>query len=249
MTVSWLTTFIDMAASTFTAGCEFWRAVTNSAVSPVRGDTGEFATLLPPDGDAYLKVQRVGDPVGRIHLDFHVDVAAMTDTALRLGATLVQAGSYNVMRSPGGLTFCLVSHKVEGIRPKPVMSGGLAHLVDQVCIDVPDPLFDAEVAFWAAFTGWEAHAGSLGEFVALTRPAGMPIRLLLQRLGVDDSGTTARAHLDVACGPNVGALTEHYVGLGARVEREEAYWTTLTDPTGAHFCLTSRDPITGTRPA
>jgi hypothetical protein len=51
----------------------FWREVTGSALSPFRGVAAEFATLLPPDGDAYLRVQRVKDDPGGHHLDLHAD--------------------------------------------------------------------------------------------------------------------------------------------------------------------------------
>ena len=53
----------------------FWREVTGSELSPLRGAAGEFATLLPADGDAYLRVQRVADGPGGHHLDLHVDPA------------------------------------------------------------------------------------------------------------------------------------------------------------------------------
>jgi len=80
----------------------------------------------------------------------------------------------------------------------------------------------------------------------LTRPPGMPLRFLLQRLGEEDGSATARAHLDLASGGDVAALAAEQVAMGAQVVRETPYWTTLTDPGGLSYCLTRRDPLTGT---
>ena len=54
MTVRWTTAFLDFPATTFEVGCSFWQGVTGYGLSPRRGRQGEFATLEPPDGDAYL---------------------------------------------------------------------------------------------------------------------------------------------------------------------------------------------------
>ena len=53
--VRWLTVFLDFPAGSFGAGVAFWAEVTGSTLSPFRGAAGEFATLLPPYGDAYLR--------------------------------------------------------------------------------------------------------------------------------------------------------------------------------------------------
>src|SRR5690242_21756260 len=75
MSLRWLTIFLDFPAGSFDAGTAFWQAVTGSGLSPARGADGEFATLLPPAGDAYLRVQRLRDGAGGCHLDLHVDTA------------------------------------------------------------------------------------------------------------------------------------------------------------------------------
>jgi hypothetical protein len=86
----WLSAFLDFDAASFERGVRFWRDVTGFAVSPARGADGEFATLVPPDGDDYLRVQRLADGPGRIHLDVHVpDPRAAADRAIALGATEV----------------------------------------------------------------------------------------------------------------------------------------------------------------
>ena len=79
MLFRWLTLFLDFPAEAFDAGVAFWREVTGSELSPFRGPAGEFATLLPPDGDAYLRVQRTADGSGGCHLDLHVDRADPLD--------------------------------------------------------------------------------------------------------------------------------------------------------------------------
>ena len=89
--VRWLTVFLDFPAASFGAGVAFWREVTGSGLSPRRGAAGEFATLLPADGDAYLRVQRVAGGSGGHHLDLHVDPALASveqaaERAVALGA-------------------------------------------------------------------------------------------------------------------------------------------------------------------
>jgi len=76
MAFGWLTVFLDFPADAFGVGVAFWREVTGYRLSPSRGAAGEFATLLPPSGDAYLRVQRLLDGGGRCHLDLHVDTAS-----------------------------------------------------------------------------------------------------------------------------------------------------------------------------
>jgi hypothetical protein len=71
--VRWLTVFLDFPAGSFGARVAFWREVTGSALSSFRGAAGEFATLLPSAGDAYLRVQRTADGSSGHHLDLHVD--------------------------------------------------------------------------------------------------------------------------------------------------------------------------------
>jgi hypothetical protein len=117
--------------------------------------------------------------------------------------------------------------------------------LDQVCIDVPADLFDRELSFWSTLTGWEVGTGGLSEFAWLVRPERLPLRLLFQRLGSDDPGTTVRAHLDLACGDHVAGDLEIHRRLGALPGRRGRVWHTMTDPAGVIYCLTERDPVTG----
>ncbi|MDI6105074.1 VOC family protein [Actinoplanes sp. NEAU-A12] len=219
----------------------FWQAVTGWGLSARRGG-GAFATLLPGDGDACLRVQVVGDSPARAHLDLHVDdVAAAAAEVAALGATLVAAeDGLVVSRSPAGIVFCLVRWGGERRRPAPVRwPGGQSSVVDQLCLDLPGAVHDREAGFWAAVTGWERRSSDLPEFSWLERPAGLGLRLLLQRTG----GEVAGVHVDLAC-DDVDAEVERHVGWGAVVVRRvPGDWTTLRDPAGREYCVTGRSPL------
>ena len=128
--VRWLTVFLDFPAGSFGAGVAFWREVTGSALSPFRGAAEEFATLLPPSGDAYLRVQRTADGSGGHHLDLHVDPAVASvqqaaEWAVALGANVRhREPGLVISSSPGGFTFCLVRWHGEGTVPGPVQLDG-----------------------------------------------------------------------------------------------------------------------------
>ncbi|GAA3352066.1 hypothetical protein GCM10020358_84880 [Amorphoplanes nipponensis] len=228
MTVRWITGFLDTPSR---VAEPFWQAVTGSGLSPRRGPGGEFATLRPAGGDPYLRVQVVGDGPARAHLDLHVtDVAAQARRAVALGASvLADEGELVVLRSPAGLPWCLVAWHGEANRP-----AGARSLVDQMCLDVPAGVFDAEAGFWAAVTGWPRRPGSRPEFQALVRPPGMPLRLLLQRVDAP-----AGMHLDLACTDRAAEVAWHEQ-LGARVVAGHERWTTLRDPAGRTYCVTDR---------
>lgn len=242
----WISAFLDFAPDDFEHAVTFWAGVTGCRVSSRRGDDGEFATLVPPDGDDYLRVQELREGPGRIHLDLHVpDPDAAAREAATLGAEVVTRHKHGfvVLASPGGLTFCFVRHRSTR-RPRPVTwPGGHRSLVDQVCLDIPGNLHEVEVGFWQQLTGWELRSWPRAdEFHSLVRPPGMPIRLLLQRLGEADG--VVRAHLDIATTDRAAETWRHRL-LGAGVRQERELWTVLTDPSGAAYCLTDRDPANG----
>jgi hypothetical protein len=211
-------------------------------LSPRRGPDGAFATLLPADGDAYLRVQVVASPPPRAHVDLHVvDVRAAAYAAAGLGAlVLAEEDGLVVLRSPAGIAFCLVRWDGEAVRPAPVTwSGGQTSVVDQLCLDVPPALFEAEAGFWGGLTGWARRSTDLPEFDYLERAPGMPLRLLLQRIGSGPAGV----HVDFAC-DDVDAEVARHVGLGAQVVRRvPGDWTTLVDPVGRAYCVTGRSPV------
>lgn len=194
-------------------------------MSRSRGADGEFATLQPPDGDEYLRAQRIVSGPAGIHLDLH-----QPDRA------------FEASRSPGGLPFCRNEGET-GTRPLPrIWAAGHASLVDQVCLDIPADRYEEECSFWAAETGWELHEAARAEFRYLARPEEIPLRILLQRLDESDGGV--RAHLDIATSDRAAETDRHRV-LGARVEATKQSWTVLRDPAGALYCITDRDPYTG----
>ncbi|WP_030442691.1 VOC family protein [Actinoplanes subtropicus] len=228
MRIRWVTGFLDTPGR---EAEEFWLAVTGSALS-ARRDGGRFATLLPADGDAYLRVQVVGDGPPRVHLDLHVEDVRAAAAEVR-SLVVRDAGDLVVVRSPAGIVFCLVPWHGESRPP-----GGQASVVDQASLDVPAGGYEAEVAFWAGLTGWRPVASDRPEFRFLDGGPGLPLRLLLQRL--DDGGPGV--HLDLACA-GVAAEVERHVGLGASVVRRvPGDWTTLRDPAGREYCVTARAP-------
>ncbi|ADG74181.1 conserved hypothetical protein [Cellulomonas flavigena DSM 20109] len=242
MSVVWNTAFLDLPADVHARGTAFWCAVTATTPSEPRGEDAQFATLLPGDGDAFLRVQRLGD-VPRVHVDLHVeDVDAEASRAVGLGARVLLREEHVVLVSPGGFVHCLVPDEGERARPAPVMGarGGTARL-DQVCLDVPAGLLTGELAYWTALTGWSARQVD-PEFHVLERPAGMPLRLLAQTLGTDDDRDRVSAHLDLAAGNEVATVVAEHVDLGAEVLDVREEWTVLRGPAGVVYCVTRRDP-------
>src|SRR5580698_8133006 len=119
MTIRWMTGFLDFPAGGFEAGRDFWLGVAGYALSPPRGPRGDFATLVPGEGDAYLRVQRIYDGPAGCHLDFHAaEWAEVAARAGRLGARRVLAeDGLVVFRSPGGLAFCVSDEDGGPARP------------------------------------------------------------------------------------------------------------------------------------
>jgi hypothetical protein len=238
----WLSAFIDLPSVPFAAACSFWQEVTKSTLSAARGATGEFATLIPEKGDAFLRVQHLDSGPAGCHLDIHVDDVAMAgEMARSTGATALRPPAFS---SPGGFLFCIVPHRGEAHRPPPAeWPDGQRSLVDQMCIDIPHHLFDNEAVFWATLTGWERRSGSRPEFEYLVRPPEIPLRLLLQCLDEDSPGQ-CRAHLDLACDNVISEQRRHEL-LGATAVRAMPNWVTMRAPEGAEYCITRRDPFSG----
>ena len=232
----WIQVFLDTPADGYEEAVAFWSAVTGWTPSERRGEEGQFLTLLPPAGAAYVKVQAVDGPAG-VHLDLDAaDRPAMVERARGLGAT--PAWTYRdveVMRSPGGLVFC---HTLVDGEPSLVRDG--ATILDQVCLDIPAAHWESEIAFWSELTGRGVQVGTLPQFARLVEYGRL--RILLQRL--DETDGPVRAHPDLATADRA-ADAEGHVRLGARLERAFDHWTVLTAPGGQVYCLTDRDPATG----
>jgi len=249
MPIQWLTAFLDFPPATFPSATAYWQAVTGYQLSAPRGPAAEFATLLPGQGGSFLRVQRTGGGSPGCHLDVHTaDVRALTDRALRMGAQPTDqepVPGLAVLRSPGGLAFCLTSENHFPERPHPrLWPAGQRSLLDQVCIDMPGRAAASETAFWAGLTGWQLRDSPESEFAALVRPEGMPLRLLLQRLG--ERAGPCRAHPDLACDGVPDEVRRHQA-FGGTVLRVTDGFTTLLDPSGLPYCVTRRNPDTGLR--
>lgn len=241
--VCWITAFIDRCGDRVAGTVDFWCAVCGCSLSPWRGDDGEFATLAPVEGaDAHLRVQRTSGTAGS-HIDLHVtDVRAGVDDCVSHGAEVIaDHGGYVVLSTPGDMPFCVVAHHGERRRQAPVAlaEGQGTTIVDQVCIDADPQVFDDELRFWSAITGWRPVASRSPEFTPLDRPSTMPLRLMLQRRS-RPSGTTG-CHLDFACDDVEAAVAAHQ-NLGASVVSVHHDWTVMTDPSGTEYCLTRRRP-------
>ena len=247
MTPLWITAFLDFPEADFETGADHWSAVTGYPRSPQRGKDGQFATLVPPDGTDYLRLQRLALPAPRIHVDLHVaDVASARSDAESLGAAVVATpeDDLTILRSPGGFEFCLV--RGEGGR-RPAAStwpDGRSSYVDQVCLDIPPSRYADELDFWAALTGWSRRDPRPGsEFGRVTPGPEQPLQLLLQRL--DDEQDAVTAHLDWAAADRDEEVAAH-VAAGADLLGRYEGWTVLRDPVGMTYCITGRRP--GDRP-
>ena len=254
--VTWVTAFLDLPPEVHDVSVSFWSAVTGYSPSPARGVEGEFLTLVPPEADPVLRVQRTGTRGApatgpAVHVDLHVaSVSEAADLAVGLGADVVATpdgpGGHVVLRSPGGFVFCFV-HERLGRPPAPVRwPGGQTSITDQVCLDIPSDRYEAECAFWSDLTGWPQRPSTdRSEFIHLVRPAGMPIRLLLQRL--DDHANVVTAHLDLACDDRAAEVARHET-LGATALTDPGGgWSVLRDTTGLRYCITDRRPRPGSR--
>jgi Glyoxalase-like domain len=240
--VRWVSAFLDVPADRVDACGDFWTAATGSRRGDPDGDHGEFLPLVPGHGDPCLWLQRTAEgPVG-CHPDLYVDdVDAAADHVVGLGAEVTRAGTGLVtLTSPGGLPFCLVTHRDQVERPRPVGPAGARSVVDQVCLDIPADRFEAEADFWSGWTGWpRTGPREDSEFERLVRPAGIPFAFLLQQL--DDDQPAVTAHLDLAT-EDRDATTRQHVALGAELVRRTDGWTVMRDPAGVTYCNTGRRP-------
>ena len=82
------------------------------------------------------------------------------------------------------------------------------------------------------------------EFSRLVHRSQSPLALLVQRLGDDDGGTHARAHLDLST-DDVDAEVARLRALGAELLRRGDGSITLRDPVGLPFCVTADHPDLG----
>lgn len=242
VTPQWLTLFLDLPPEEHERAVLFWRDVTGYELSEPRGEAGEFATLLPPEGDPHLKVQRTLDGPAGVHLDLHVDAGDLDDAvrrAVALGARLLARQGHAVLASPGGFRLCLVQERHRRPASPTRWPDGHRSLVDQVAIDVPAPLWERETTFWAELTGWPLQSTGEPEFLRLAVPGALPLRILLQRL--EDGADAVTGHIDLAATDRT-AEVERHLKLGAAVEHPGRGWVVMAPPAGPTYCITERHP-------
>ncbi len=281
MPIRWLSAFIDRPADRFEESAAFWCAATASRLSSRRGERGQFATLLPPDGDAYLRVQQLGAQP-RTHLDLHVvDVAAFADFAETLGAQRQVAGGANptdelvVMRSPGGLPWCVVGWHGEQVRPAMVPlpaefsrspgseaastqgssptrpdSSQLNRAASQDATRVDQVCLDIPAAVWRRETAfWTELMG--WPLQVGSRPE---FAVLCPPEGLPLRLLLQRLNdpVSLECSAHLDLACsdpelarQWHESLGAEVDGREASWVRMRDPSRASYCLTSRNPATG----
>ncbi|SDJ05002.1 hypothetical protein SAMN05444157_1468 [Frankineae bacterium MT45] len=254
MQVRWLAAFADVPEPLVADVLTFWAQVSGSTAQPPQGALGQFIPLAGEEESPHLWVQRVERPGTGVswHPDLYVDdLEAAVERAVALGAeSRREVPDLVTLQSPAGQPFCLVRADGSYVRAAPRRwPDGQSSLLDQLSLDIPIEVFDSEAAFWSQLTGWEQRSGSLPEFDHLRRPADIPLRLLLQRLGSeDDDGVDERqlphAHVDFAC-DDVEEERRRHERLGATTIRTTKYWVTLRDPVGLLYCITSRDPFGG----
>lgn len=243
-TPSWLTAFLDFPAPEFDAGARFWCSATGYELSAPRGQDAEFATLVPGGGDAYLKVQRLAEGHTRLHLDLHVaDPVESARWAESLGAELVEESrhGYVILRSPAGLTFCLVGHAGQEVPPPAEWPTGQESRVVQVCLDVPRRWFATEVEFWQRLLGgWWLE---LEDAEIVIRQAGDSALSL--RLKPAEITPEVAAHLHLVTDGRRQEVAR-LVGLGAVERAMRPSKSILEAPGGLAVCVVDEEGEGGT---
>ncbi|GGU33527.1 VOC family protein [Nocardioides albus] len=242
-TPAWFHLFLDVPRSHWEEAYGFWSAATGWALSPPRGEDGQFLTLVPQTGDPWLKMQ-AHDSGPRVHIDLDAhDRESAVERSTSLGAQ--PAWTYDgvpVMRSPGGLLFCHTLGTSTGTAPS-FARAEPSRVLDQVCIDIPRSRWDQEVGFWTAITGRTPEQTKSPEFVRLADPDPHGgLRILLQQL--EDEDGEVRAHPDLAVADRASETCRHEA-LGAETVGVLEWWTVMRAPYGQVYCLTDRDPLTG----
>lgn len=240
--VLWIRAFARHPETSWDTTVGFWSRVTGT--KPV-SDGPDAVRLLPTAGAWNLALVRA-TTAPEISVDVIVDdVETAVLRALNLGATAV-TGDRNRGRSPGGLPFRIHEPDDGGITAPPILehANGSYSSLDQICVDVGPSDWDHEVEFWEGICGRDAQVAARPEYMWIKGPDGRSFRLLLQRL---DRQRPTSAHLDFACS-DVAAVHEAHLAAGARSGDEFPWWTVMYDPSGTAYCLTARDPITGSLP-
>ena len=244
--IKWFNAVIDLPADVYPRAESFWSKIANATLGTVHPEHPEYRHLVPPTGNMVIELQRIDSgPIG-VHLDLVVeDIDSTSARAQSIGATLTyrHPEGHHVLRTPGGSTFCVVPWGGEASLP-PAIDPAHPHAIDQICLDIPHGDFDREIEFWNLLTGWSVSPAKFPEFRSFDQPSHLPLRLLIQRLGEDDTAG-ARAHLDISSGDHVGEVTAQHVSSGAARVQDGRYWSEMVSPGGLPYCVTSRQPDLG----
>ena len=231
----WLTAFLDYPPSEFEAGVGFWRAATGYDLSPARGEASEFATLVPPDGDDYLRVQRLGEGPSGLHLDVHVaEPWTAAEVAEAAGAELVSESrhGYFVLRSPAGFGFCLVAEPADAVPLPRRWPAGHRSRVSRLCLDVPRRLYADEVRFFEhVLAGQWLKAPDPETALRLAGAGAIDLRLQPAELA-----RTVTSHLHVVTNDLEGEVAR-LAALGARPRASRPGKTILEAPGGTALCV------------
>jgi hypothetical protein len=167
--IKWVTVFLDVPAERQTETEQLWCQRAKATLSARRGPSGEYATFLPPDGDPYLRIQRVRDGAGGVHIDLHTDdLDILLNRALQLGAEPTRTDIPRLcLRSPAGAPFCIVAWHGEQILPS-------QRPIRQVDLHAPGHLVELESQFWAALV----HPDAPPDCRLLESPA-WPVKITL----------------------------------------------------------------------
>lgn len=242
LTPSWLTVFIDFPPSEFAVGKDFWRTATGYRLSDSRGENDQFATLLPPSGDAYVRVQRLEEGSTRLHLDVHVaDPWEAAVVAEELGAELIDENhhSYVVLRSPAGFVFCLVTPDGTVVPDAAHWPTAHSSRITQLCLDVPVADYPAEVLFWQSLLGgqWRVADGEDALAARVAAPQAVSLRLQPARFAQDTTG-----HLHLTSDDRTAEVSR-LVAAGAVQRVERPTWTVLEAPGGMALCVVEAGSI------
>ncbi|HSS68298.1 MAG TPA: VOC family protein [Nocardioidaceae bacterium] len=244
MDVRSLHVMLDLPAETADAASLFWATALGWPLGEPWPGHPEFQSFSPPAGDSYVARQLIDSGSAGIHVDVAVDdVSEVAAHMELLGATRGPVMPYwQVMRSPGGLPYCVVPHR-DSTPPEASVwpdDGGHRSRLVQICIDSPPSRHDAEVAFWRSATHWTWSESTGAEFAGKLRPGpGSPVQLLFQRLG--DEAPATRAHIDLGT-DDVEEETARLANAGASLLRRGDGWIALADPAGLAFCVTANSP-------
>jgi len=241
----WTGAVLDLPSELIGPSDSFWSQALDWKIGQTWRDHPEFHHLDPPDGHSHVLVQVIDGPP-RLHLDLYAadDVDHVAGWIARQGATLGDRHAHwQVMTSPTGFPFCVVSSDGERDRPGArAWPGGHRSRLVQVCLDVPHGQIDEEAAFWRTITGWTFEPSRNEEFAGHLKPGqGGSLQLLLQELGPDDQGAATRAHLDLGTDDREAEVAR-LEALGARRVADGRGWVVMTDPVGQVFCVTDQTP-------